>query len=171
MTIPVANLTERWLPVVRYEGVYEVSDQGRMRSVDRMVPYKDGRKSRFQPGQNLRVSPGPTGYPQATLNHNGAFEVVLVHRLVLRAFIGPCPSGCECLHANDIKTDNRLTNLSWNTPSANKFDLVRNGKHWAANKTHCPRGHEYSPENTYVRDGRRWCRQCRREKYAESRSA
>jgi hypothetical protein len=90
----------------------------------------------------------------------------LVHRLVLEAFVGPCPEGQEGLHWDDDPLNNRLTNLRWGTSSENKHDSVRNGNHANARKTHCKRKHEYTLENTYVSTaGTRVCRTCKREVY------
>jgi hypothetical protein len=50
-----------------------------------------------------------------------------VHRLVLLAFVGPCPAGMQCCHENDKHDDNRLENLRWDTPKANSRDAKRNG--------------------------------------------
>src|SRR6516164_10962662 len=54
--------------------------------------------------------------------------LVPVHRLVLEAWVGPCPSGLECRHLNDVKTDNRLENLTWGTRHENSADSIRNGR-------------------------------------------
>ncbi|MGC5078489.1 HNH endonuclease signature motif containing protein [Agrococcus sp. DT81.2] len=96
----------------------------------------------------------------------GKSRVVRVHHLVLEAFVGPRPDGMFGCHWNDDPYDNRLENLRWATPSANSLDSVRNRTHAAATRTACPRGHEYTPSNTYVytnRDGRqtRSCRACK----------
>jgi hypothetical protein len=52
-----------------------------------------------------------------------------VARLVLLAFVGPCPDGMECCHTNGNRTDNRLTNLRWDTPKANAADKRAHGTH------------------------------------------
>lgn len=86
-----------------------------------------------------------------------------VHVLVLEAFVGPRPPGMECLHSNDVGTDNRLSNLRWGTHSENLNDLVRNGRHYWAQKTHCVRGHLLAAPNlvaSAVKLGRRACRSC-----------
>jgi hypothetical protein len=90
--------------------------------------------------------------------------------------VGPRPEGLEGCHWNDDPTDNRVDNLRWGTRSANVLDSVRNGTHHMARRTHCPQGHAYTPENTYLYppDGRRACRECRRiyrETHAEERRA
>lgn len=91
-----------------------------------------------------------------------------VHVLVLTAFVGPRPEGLFGCHWDDNPANNHLENLRWGTRSENVKDSVRNGAHAMANRTHCPQGHPYSPENTYrYPQGRRACNECRRA-YRES---
>jgi hypothetical protein len=52
----------------------------------------------------------------------------LVHRVVLETFVGSCPDGMECCHLDDVKTNNKLVNLRWDTHDANVVDKVRNGR-------------------------------------------
>ena len=138
-------MTERWLPVLGHEGLYEVSDQGRVLGVKR--------------GKLLKQERNRKGYPVVTL-YGAQRKTHSVHKLVLEAFICPRPDGMQCLHANDIHDDNRLSNLRWGTPSENVYDKVRNGRHHEARKTHCKRGHTFTTENTYVFRGSRRCRAC-----------
>lgn len=85
-----------------------------------------------------------------------------IHTLVLEAFVGPRPEGADGCHWNDVPDDNRVENLRWDSRSANVLDSVRNGSHGFAIRTHCPSGHEYTPENTYLHpQGSRNCRACR----------
>lgn len=152
-------MDETWSPVPDYE-FYEVSDQGRVRSLDRTVPSRWGTPKRTR-GRVLRQS-SQGRYLVVTLYRDGEPKTALVHRLVLLAFVGPCPDGQEGLHANDIGTDNRLANLRWGTPGENAQDCLKNGNHWRGNATHCPNGHERTTENTYVAasTGYRYCRVC-----------
>lgn len=151
---------EEWRPVVGYEGSYEVSSLGRVRSVDRIVTFKDGRK-RLARGRVLRSWSNNLGHQVVGLaNRQRAF----IHCLVLEAFVGPRPDGLVACHNNGQSTDNRVENLRWDTYSENNLDLVRHGTHWQVSKTHCPQGHEYTDENTrlyYYRGSRyRYCRTC-----------
>lgn len=126
-------MTERWLPVVGFEGLYEVSDMGRVRSLDRVLPYErvdqySGRVlqiDRRRRGQLLQPGRKPSGHVSVALGRGQSRDV---HVLVLEAFVGPCPEGKEALHGNDVGNDNRLANLRWGTRSENVFDAIRNGR-------------------------------------------
>lgn len=149
---------ERWLPIPGYEGSYEVSDRGRVRSLDRIVVRSDGREIRCK-GKVLSQGVHPKGYLGVRL----CGKTKKVHRLVLEAFVGPCPDGMECCHNNGIPGDNKLTNLRWGTRIENAADVRRHGRNPNINKTHCPKGHPYNAENTYrIPSGGRGCVACRR---------
>lgn len=139
---------ENWLPVPGFED-YEVSDFGRVLS------RKRGR------ARIRRPTPEGKGYLQLILSRNGVPHMRKVHLLVLTAFVGPRPEGMEALHGDGNKLNNALWNLRWGTQGENTLDQVLHGTHNQARKTHCPQGHEYTPENTYESAGRRRCRTCR----------
>ncbi len=83
---------ETWLPAPGWEGIYEVSDQGRVRGVDRVVRVCDGRNRR-QPGRVIRQWPGHHGHPTVTMWADGGRENVTVHLLVQQAFgLTPIPN-------------------------------------------------------------------------------
>lgn len=119
-------MTEEWRPVVGYEGQYEVSNLGRVRSLAREV--KNGRGVRRLRERILK--------PRRR-NQYGHAGVVLtgqrhrtVHSLVAEAFIGPRPEGLEVRHLNGDRTDNRATNLAYGTRSENHRDCYfYGGKH------------------------------------------
>ena len=105
----------------------------------------------------------PKGYYRVRFARDGKMINASVHRVVLEAFVGPCPEGHEACHNNGNPSDNRLENLRWDTKSANALDRVRDGRDVHARLTHCPNEHEYTPENTDRRpDGSRRCRACHR---------
>jgi hypothetical protein len=150
---------ERWLPIPGFEGRYEVSDHGLVRSLDRVQVNRLGRR-RFWPGQMLKIQMTPNGYSKVCL---GGVNWRLVHRLVLTAFVGPCPDGMECLHGNDVRTDNRLANLSWGTHEENQQGAVERGRNYEAAKTHCPRRHPLTGANLdpgHAKRNHRMCRAC-----------
>ncbi len=152
---------EQWKPVVGYEGLYEVSDQGRVRSVDRDILCKDGR-IRSIPGRMKKLTVSRDGHSRTGL---GKSDTALVHRLVAAAFLGPCPDGMEVCHWNDCPSDNRLSNLRYGTRGSNLRDAVRNGKHTNASKTKCRRGHPLAFPNlvpSSMRANNRKCLACQR---------
>lgn len=157
--------TEKWLPVAGYEGQYEVSDLGRVRGLERIVKAKLGSQRR-QRALVLRAGLGGTGYYFVRLTKNAIGKSYAVHRLVLQAFVGPCPEGMEACHNNGIATDNRLENLRWDTAQSNSHDQFEHRTQRNAFKTHCKHGHEFTPENTYYygtalyRGAKRMCLSC-----------
>ena len=152
-------MEDYWRAVVGYEGYYEVSRVGEVR---RIAPGQGAR-----PGLILRPGTDPTGHKRVSLTADRKKQTRKVHRLVLEAFVGPCPDGMEGCHENDIAGDNRLDNLRWDTRRANRLDCVRNGGDHNASKRYCDRGHEYTAENTrlYLKRGsqERVCIMCIKE--------
>lgn len=144
-------MEEQWAAVVDYEGLYEVSDAGRVRSIAR-----PGTR-----GGILRGEVHPDGYPSVKLSKGGRKKHLTVHVLVATAFRGPRPDGQECRHLNGDPSDNRLENLAWGTSAENSQDMIGHGR-TNARITHCPQGHEYTEQNTHVYQGRRYCRSCNR---------
>lgn len=124
-----ATESEIWRPVQGYEGTYQVSDQGRVRSLDRTIS-TDGRWGKMKRelhGGILRHLKHTGGYLRVTLWHNGAFKNHYVHKLVLEAFVGPRPNGKQVAHNDGDKANNRLSNLRWASPSENQLDREGHG--------------------------------------------
>lgn len=123
MKILVTGGAERWRNVTGYKGLYKVSDFGRVKSLERTI--KCGSGTKIIPEQikgGAKVARG-RGYPTVALYKDNKAEWRAVHRLVLEAFVGPCPPGMECRHFPDRDSNNvELTNLSWGTRSQNNLD-------------------------------------------------
>ena len=153
-------MVEVWSPVVGYEGLYEVSDAGRVRSLDRQIAH-EGRGRRYMRGRVLSQSAMRNGYLKVGLPGGNA----LVHRLVLTAFVGPCPSGMEGCHNDGDRSNNRLDNLRWDSRKENNLDAVVHRTNWQSKKSACPRGHAYDGV-THRPNGRpmRYCKTCRNER-------
>jgi hypothetical protein len=78
--------------------------------------------------RSLKPSPQSRGHRAVSLVRDGRKHTLLVHRLVLETFVGPCPAGMECCHDPDPDPgNNRLGNLRWDTKSANQQDSIRHG--------------------------------------------
>ena len=150
---------EKWLPVVGYPD-YEVSDMGRIRSLARVKDHPCGVRRRYQE-RVLKQQATRLGHMSIRIVNEDGPKTHLVHRLILGAFVGPCPDGMEACHWDDDPANNLLSNLRWDTRSANRLDMVRNGRNHHANKTHCKWGHEFTAENTQIlATGHRRCREC-----------
>lgn len=133
---------ETWRPIPGTTA--EASSLGRIRGSDGRVRKQNGVNSR--------------GYKSVGVDGH----VIQTHILVALAFHGPPTSGAWVRHLNDVKTDNRPENLAYGTRSDNRRDAVSNGIDPNARKTHCPKGHEYTDENTRRHRGKRICRACDR---------
>lgn len=123
-------MIERWLPVVGFEGTYEVSDLGRVRSLDRVVRQRHhygAMMDRHLRGRLMAQTPDTDGYLGVGLHAGGESLQAKVHRLVLAAFVGPKPEGMQGCHKNGRPSDNRLVNLRYGTPLENTADSFRHG--------------------------------------------
>ena len=110
----------QWRDIENYEGLYQVSNFGQIRSIDRLVKQRLG--VRLAKGQILKPAQNPKGYFAVSLCKENKAHTFTVHRLVANAFI-PNPDNLATVnHKNLIKTDNRLCNLE-------RLSLLDNSKH------------------------------------------
>lgn len=118
---------EKWLPVLGYENAYAVSNLGRVKSLSRMVHSSRGGQQRVKE-RILKPKQHKTGYLIVSLCREGGIKDCRVHRLVLEAFVGPCPEGMEALHSPDRNpSNNKLSNLRWGTSKENSEDTFKHG--------------------------------------------
>ena len=110
---------ECWKKICGFEDYYEISSMGRIRSMERIIPYSDGRPNRHLASKIIRESFDKDGYKIAHLHKDGKSTSVRVHRLVAEAFI-PNPDNLpDVNHKNEDKIDNRVENLEWCTREYN----------------------------------------------------
>jgi hypothetical protein len=119
---------EQWKAVLGYEGIYEVSDWGAVRGLDRIVKGRTG-MPKNQRGKILRQVNASGGYKSVHLSKDGVATLLTVHRLVAKAFIR-LPVGNEQVnHKDGRRQNNIISNLEWCTPSENiKHSFASNGR-------------------------------------------
>lgn len=116
------KVLEKWLPIKGYEGLYEVSDKGRIRSIDRIVICRNGTLKPVK-GKIRKICQCTNGYCFVTLSKCGTIKDKLVHRLVMDTFVGNSEN--EVNHKDGNKTNNRLENLEYVTHSDNQKHSYR----------------------------------------------
>lgn len=120
-------MEEIWKPVKDFEGYYEVSNLGRVRSVDRVVIAKNG-TTQFKKGTLMKPRPDRQGYIIVALSINRHYITKCVHRLVAEAFI-PNPDNLpQVNHIDEVKNNNVVSNLEWCTAKYNANYGDRNKK-------------------------------------------
>ena len=124
-------MKKQWLPVKGYEELYEISNFGEVKRLERL----DNR------GRHLKeklLSPGKNkwGYLYVVLSKNGFAKPFTIHRLVWQTFVGEIPEGMQCNHIDEDKENNRLKNLNLMTSKENCNWGTRNAKVAAALVNH-----------------------------------
>lgn len=112
-------LNEIWKDIPAFEGKYQASNYGRVRSLNYLRTGKE---------QILKLTKNKDGYLVVTLFKNGKRKCFLVHRLVWLTFHGEIPEGYEINHKSEVKTDNRLENLELVTRKENCNYGTRNAR-------------------------------------------
>jgi hypothetical protein len=105
---------ETWKDVVGYEGLYEVSDHGQVRSA-KTKKIKQYTKHIYEKR------------PFMNIWRDNKQRIVRPHKLVMEAFVGPKPQGMECCHNDGDSWNNHLSNLRWDTPRNNQLDRIKHG--------------------------------------------
>jgi hypothetical protein len=113
---------EEWRPVAGYEGFYEVSSLGRIRTIG-------GGKARTH-GRILKPTLTTTGYERVALSAANVSRTMKVHQMVAAAFIGARPAGAYVLHNDGNPLNNRMENLRYGNARDNLADAVKHGT-WA----------------------------------------
>ena len=117
---------EVWADVEGYEGIYQVSNNGNVRSLDRVIKRKNGNKRAIN-GKLLTHTRHRSGYYYVRLGTKGNQKHHYVQRLVATAFIPNPHSKPQVNHINGVKTDNNVCNLEWVTPLENMAHAFTEG--------------------------------------------
>lgn len=113
-------MEEIWKDIKGYEGLYQVSNLGRVRSLDRIVVYSRNNAIHLHKGKVLIPTLNSFGYCRLNLYKNGKNKNVAIHQLVAQAFISNPNNLPQINHRNEIKTDNRVENLEYCTAKENQ---------------------------------------------------
>jgi len=124
----ISNM-EEWRDIPEYEGYYQASNLGRVRSLDRTVEFSDGRK-RFYKGKIIKGSLNEDGYRQTTLRGDDIGRSFMFSQIIAVAFLGHEPNGHELVvdHINGDKSDNRVENLRIVTQRDNSSTCFRSNE-------------------------------------------
>ena len=117
---------EEWRDIEGYEGYYQVSNHGNVRSLDRTTLGRDGVKYPHK-GVVFKPTTNKNGYKYVVLKKDGGFKGYTVHGLVARAFVEKANGKTEVNHKDGDKTNNRVSNLEWVTHSENEKHAVKTG--------------------------------------------
>ena len=147
-----------WRTIPGWEGLYEVSEDGQVRSLERLISHPRGGVHR----RRARVLKGATdrkGYRYYSLSRDGSTRHYGAHVLVAKAFLDG--DGSVVRHRDGNQMNNHPTNLAYGTYSDNTMDSVQHGTHARAARRECVNGHPYTDETTLrVGPRGRW-RKCR----------
>lgn len=119
---------EIWKDIEDYEGLYQISNLGRVKSLERKIKRRNDRIQTVKE-RILKLNLDKEGYHTVKLHKEGKGKNFKVHRLVALAFISNPDNKLEVNHIDGIKTDNKVTNLEWNTRNENMQHAVDNGLH------------------------------------------
>lgn len=122
------HMDEIWKPVLGYEGLYEVSNHEEVRSIERVVRYKDGKVS-LKPGclikKRLNKKRSTYQFYQVDLCRDSVKRTFHLSHLVCEAFHGPRPKGYQCMHLDGNPKNNKPENLAWGTVYENSNEPIR----------------------------------------------
>lgn len=117
---------EFWTDIPGWEGLYQASIWGRVRSIDRIVQHRKNGPTLYR-GKVLTAKASDKGYLVVVLSRGGKTITKNVHSLVTQTFLGPLPEGQYVCHENGRRDDPALWNLRHDTPSGNALDMHRHG--------------------------------------------
>lgn len=142
-------MQEIWKDIPDYEGLYQASNLGRIKSLNRIDNCNRLRKSKI-----LKFTKINNGYLQVQLSKNGKTQVLLVHRLIALTFLDNSNEFKIVNHINGIKTDNRVENLEWCTQSHNINESYRLGlqiRQYGKDNYHSKNINQYDLQGNFIK--------------------
>ncbi|NCD07360.1 MAG: endonuclease [Spirochaetia bacterium] len=144
-------MKEIWKDIKGYEGLYQISNLGNVKSLSRtIINYRGSYTSK----EIIMKTYFLGGYKRIGLLNNKIVKRILIHRLVAEAFIPNPKNKRDINHINGIKSDNRVENLEWNTRSENvkhAYNIGLNPKLYGKNNKHSKIVLQYSLENIFIK--------------------
>lgn len=113
---------EIWKPIFGYEGLYEISNYGQIKRLNR--------DKRCRPFRLIKPLKKADGHVCVDLSKNGSSKRRYIHTIVLETFVEARPQGMECRHLDGNPENNKIENLKWGSKSENTRDSVKHGTHW-----------------------------------------
>ena len=129
-------MKEIWKDIKGYDGIYQISDRGRVKSVYRVTKYVTGR-TRTEKERVLKQEVNLHGYCTLRLCKNSEYKRFFIHRLIANAFIPNPKNKSSINHINSIRDDNEIDNLEWVTHSENCIHGHKYGNMKNSSKVHC----------------------------------
>jgi len=120
-------MSEIWKDVVGYEGLYQISNHGKLKSADRTIKYPSGYSDRLFKSKELSLNVSKNGYIYFDLYRNQKRKRFFSHVLVMMSFVRPKQGVEDINHINGIKTDNRIDNLEYCSRSENMIHAFKIG--------------------------------------------
>lgn len=118
---------EIWIDIPNYEGIYQVSNFGKIKSLPREYKNQYGGTGKFSKERIMKPSDNRVGYLCLSLCKGGKIKYHYIHHLVLNSFVEKPFNNAQCNHKNGNKHDNKLENLEWCSPSENINHAYKNG--------------------------------------------
>ena len=160
-----SSRAEFWVPIVGYEGYYEVSNYGKVRSLDRTITVDRQSYSYDKRLKSIEKAIGldGNGRPKVELDKYGKSHSINIHVLVAQHFVLGRKPGLIVCHKDGNEMNNHASNLYWGTYIENAQDTIKHGNNYHLNKELCPRKHKLQEPNLRTSNAKyRRCLSCKK---------
>ncbi len=118
---------EIWKDIINFEGFYQVSNYGRVKSLERKIPHWKSERLQVIKEKILKPSKDGKGYPLVVFQIENEMKAIKIHRLVATAFVPNPENKPQVNHIDGIKTNNHFSNLEWCNNSENVLHAYKLG--------------------------------------------